>query len=141
MFLAFPLALLGLLAVPALVAIYWLRNRSRRQVVSSLMLWMDQRQLKEGGLLVDRLQTPLLFFLELLSILLLVLAAAGPIVRAGHGTTPLVIVLDDSFSMLSGGADSPRHRAEEAVKKKLRGEHYSAVRIVLAGDAPQMLGE
>lgn len=141
MFLAFPLALFGLLAVPALLAIYWLRNRSRRHVVSSLMLWMDQRQLKEGGLLIHRLQTPLLFFLELISILLIVLAAAGPMVRAAEGARPLVIVLDDSFSMLAGGDDSSRHRAEDAVKKELRGAGYSNVRLVLAGDAPQLLGE
>src|SRR3989442_15585537 len=119
MLLAFPLALFGLLAVPALLAIYWLRNRSRRRVVSSLMLWMDQRQLKEGGLLIHRLQTPLLFFLELISIVLIVLAAAGPMVRAAEGR-PLVIVLDDSFSMLAGGEDSSRRQAEEAVKKELR---------------------
>jgi hypothetical protein len=138
---AFPLALFGLLAVPALVAVYWLRNRSRRRVVSSLMLWMDQRQLKEGGLLIHRLQTPLLFFLELLSILLIVLAAAGPMVRAGEGARPLVIVLDDSFSMLAGGEDSPRHQAEEAVRKELRSAGDNTVRIVLAGETPQMLGE
>ena len=138
---AFPLALFGLLAVPALLAIYWLRNRSRRRVVSSLMLWMDQRQLKEGGLLIHRLQTPLLFFLELLSILLIVLTAAGPMVRAGEGAGTLVIVLDDSFSMLAGGEDSPRHQAEDAVRKQLRGVSAGTVRIVLAGDTPQMLGE
>ena len=138
---AFPLALFGLLAVPALVAIYWLRNRSRRRVVSSLMLWMDQRQLKEGGLLVHRLQTPLLLFLEILAILLLVFAAAGPMLRAGGGARPLVIVLDDSFSMLAGGEDSPRNQAEEAVKKELLAAGAGTVRIVLAGDTPQLLGE
>ncbi len=138
---AFPLAFFGLLTVPALLAIYWLRSRSRRRVVSSLMLWMDQRQLKEGGLLIHRLQTPLLFFLELLSILLIVLAAAGPMVRAGEGARPLVVVLDDSFSMLAGGEDSPRHQAEEAVRKELRSAGDSTVRIVLAGETPQMLGE
>ena len=138
---AFPLALFGLLAVPALVAIYWLRNRSRRRVVSSLMLWMDQRQLKEGGLLIHRLQTPLLFFLELLSILLIVFAAAGPMVRVGEGGRPLVIVLDDSFSMLAGGEDSPRQLAKEAVQKELLSAGSSTVQLVLARDTPQMLGE
>lgn len=138
---AFPLALFGLLAVPALVAIYWLRSRSKRRVVSSLMLWMDQRQLKEGGLLIHRLQTPLLFLLELLSILLLVFAAAGPIVRAGEAATPLVVVLDDSFSMRAGGEDSSRRRGEDALRKELRGHTHDNVRIVLAGSSPQILGE
>ena len=138
---AFPLAFIGLLAAPALTAIYWLRSRSRKRTVSSLMLWMDQRQLKEGGLLIDRLQTPLLLLLELLSILLLVLAAAGPMVRAGTGAAPLVVVLDDSFSMLAGGKSSPRHRGEESVRSEIRAGGYSAIRLVLAGTAPQILGE
>ena len=33
-----PLMLLGLLGLPALAAIYWLRSRSRRVVISSLAL-------------------------------------------------------------------------------------------------------
>jgi len=37
--LAYPLAMLGLAAVPALAAIYFLRSRFRRRPVSSLMLW------------------------------------------------------------------------------------------------------
>jgi len=138
---SFPLALLGLAAVPALIAIYWLRNRSRRRVVSSLILWMDQRQLKEGGLLIDRIQTPLLFFLELLAILLIVFAAAGPTVRAGAAAGPLVIVLDDSFSMLAGGDDSARHRGEEAVRSELRNLGSATARLILAGERPQILGE
>ena len=60
----FPLAFIALLAVPALVAIYWLRNQSRERHVSSLLLWLDERQMWEGGRRIQRLQTPLLFFLE-----------------------------------------------------------------------------
>jgi hypothetical protein len=138
---AFPLALIGLGALPVLVAIYWLRNRSRPRVVSSLILWMDHRQLKEGGRLIDRFQTPLLFFLELLAILLIVIAAAGPMVRAGTSAGPLVIVLDDSFSMLAGGDDSARHRGEDAVRSELRSLGSATARLILAGERPQILGE
>ncbi|HLG15305.1 MAG TPA: BatA domain-containing protein [Blastocatellia bacterium] len=148
---AFPLAFLGLLAVPALVAIYWLRSKHRRQTVSSLMLWLDQRQAKEGGLIIHRLQTPLLFFLELLSILLLILAAAGPMTLA-RTSGPLVVVLDDSFSMLAGTtsrsnefirfpADSPRARAAAAVEAELRSGRYKSVRLLLAGESPSLLGD
>ena len=73
-----PLGFLSLLAIPGLVAIYLLRTRSRRYPVSSLMLWANQRRAREGGLRVERLQTPLLFFLELLAIILLTLAIASP---------------------------------------------------------------
>src|SRR5438105_4098304 len=110
-----PLALFGLLALPALAAIYLLHNRSRPRPVSSLLLWTDARVAPEGGRRVDPPRPPLAFWLELLALLLLVLAAAGPQVPANPGARPLVVVLDDSFSMLAGGADSSRKRAADAL--------------------------
>src|SRR5436190_23235041 len=115
-----PLALLGLLALPALTAIYLLRNRYRKQVVSSLLLWLEPNMPKEGGPRLDRLQTPLLFFLELLLLALLALAAAGPHLPAPQGGRPLVVVLDDSFSMLAGEPNSPRAAALADLEKELR---------------------
>jgi hypothetical protein len=96
------LALFGLLALPALAAIYLLHNRSRPRPVSSLLLWTDARVAPEGGRRFDPPRPPLAFWLELLAVLLLVLAAAGPQVPANPGARPLVVVLDDSFSMLAG---------------------------------------
>ena len=143
-----PLGFLSLLAIPALLAIYWLRTRSRRYSVSSLMLWRNQRQAREGGLRVDRLQTPLLFFLELLAIILLALAVAAPIIRTARGAIPLMVVLDDSFSMLAGVDDTPRSRAIAALEKELTAQGFNplanrryAVRYVLAGAEPQVLNE
>src|ERR1035438_638304 len=77
-FLIYPLALIALATVPALAAIYLLRNRFRRRQVSSLVLWRFHIQSKSGGAKIHRLQLPLLFFLELLALVLLVAAAAGP---------------------------------------------------------------
>ena len=77
-----------LLTFPLALAVVWRRsrqvggdllancgNRFQRRVVSSLMLWQDQREARDGGLRVQRIQTPLLFFLEILALLLL--AAQG----------------------------------------------------------------
>src|SRR5256885_15778308 len=99
--------------VVAITAIYLLRNRFRRRAVSSLMLWRDAREAREGGTKVRRLHTPLLFFLELAALALLCIAAADPHVRTRQGARPLVVVLDDSFSMTAGGDDSPRPRAPD----------------------------
>jgi len=95
----------------------------------------------EGGRNIYRLQTPLLFFLELMTILLLVTAAAGPMIRAGEGGRPLVVVLDDSFSMLGGKSESARILAFQAIAKEIRASHYEPLRLVLAGESPQVLGE
>jgi hypothetical protein len=137
----YPLAFWGLLAVPVLVGIYLLRNRFRRQPVSSLMLWLDPREPRQGGTRLRRLQTPLLFLLELLAILFLVLAAADPQVRASQGARPLVVVLDDSFSMLAGGNDSAREQGIRALRAELRRHTPYSIRFILAGEAPQLLGE
>ena len=143
-----PLGFLALLAIPGLVAIYLLRTRSRRYPVSSLMLWVNQRQAREGGLRVERLQTPLLFFLELLAIILLALAVAAPIIRTTRSTIPLMVVLDDSFSMLAGIDEPPQSRAIAALEKQLTPQGLNpfanrryAVRYVLAGAEPQVLNE
>ena len=142
----FPFAFIALLAVPALIAIYWLRNQARERRVSSLLLWLDERQMWEGGRRIHRLQTPLLFFLELLAILSLVTAAAGPMMRAGESGRPLMVVLDDSFSMLAGAgkdgdAGSARYRAIRAIESELKSKRYEPVRFALAGESPQLLGE
>jgi hypothetical protein len=143
MLLTSPLMLLGLLALPALAAVYWLRRRSRRAVVSSLAFWTDQRSPRQGGRILHRMQTPLCFFLELLAIAMLVIAAAGPALRRTEIVRPLVVVLDDSYSMLArGGADgasSARARAEMALADELRHTSYLA-RFILAGVQPHLTG-
>ena len=143
-----PLGFLSLLAIPALVAIYLLRTRSRRYPVSSLMLWVNQQRARQGGLRVERLHTPLLFFLELLAIILLALAVAAPIIRTTQGAIPLMVVLDDSFSMIAGVDDTPKSRAIAALEEELTTQGLNplatrryAVRYVLAGTEPQVLNE
>src|SRR3954449_9928423 len=130
-------AVIGATAAAALTAVYLLRNRFRRRAVSSLMLWRDAREAREGGTKVRRLHTPLLFFLELAALALLCLAAADPHVRTSQGARPLVVVLDDSFSMTAGGDDSPRPRALDALAKGLGSNPPYSIRFVLAGDRPQ----
>lgn len=136
-----PIAFLAIAAIPVLAAIYWLRNRARDREVSSLFLWMDERQKWDGGRKVERLRTPLSFFLELLAILLLILAAAGPMMRASDRGQSLIVVLDDSFSMQAGNPQSPYQQARRAIEGELRNNSYDRVRFVLAGETPQLLGE
>jgi hypothetical protein len=136
-----PLAFWGLLALPVLVGIYWLRTRHRRYPVSSLMLWLDPRESPQGGTRIDRLRTPLLFFLELLALALLVLAAAEPHLPLRENMRPLIVVLDDSFSMQAGGERSPRNQAVQALEEELKRRPRPSVRFLLAGDGTQALGE
>ena len=138
---ASPLAFLGLASLPVLAAIYYLHTRSRLHPVSSLLLWSDARVAPDGGRRVDQVRLPLAFWLELLVLLFLVLAATGVHLPATTGARPLVVVLDDSFSMQAGAPDSARKRAADALLDDLRRTPRGSVRFVLAGDRPQVLGE
>ncbi|MBN1764622.1 MAG: BatA domain-containing protein, partial [Sedimentisphaerales bacterium] len=139
-FLGFPLALIGLTALPVLGAIYWLRSRFRRHTVSSLMLWQDYRQARQGGRRWQRLQTPLLFVLELLAIVLLVLAATNPMFSSSKVARELIIILDDSYSMQAGGTESPHRLATGAIAKELRRQKNFRVRMILARQEPLVTG-
>ena len=132
--------LLGLLGLPALAAIYWLRSRSRRVVVSSLVLWLDQRRPQQGGRVLHRMQTPLTFFLELLAIALLALAAAGPaVVRkeaarvAGRGARRFL--LDACPPAGRRCAIRLARQAEIALLGELARDNY-VTRFLLAGTQP-----
>ncbi len=136
-----PMMLIAFSALPVLAAIYLLRNRFRMYNVSSLMLWQDQRKARQGGLNINRIQTPLLFLLELLVIIMLVLAAAGPLLRAGRETRMFVIILDNSFSMLAGEEVTVRDRAAEEIRDLLADSDPFQARFILAGLEPELIGE
>jgi hypothetical protein len=140
-FLTYPLALLGLAALPALAAIYILRNRYRRRQVSSLLLWRFNVQSKSGGAKIHRLQLPLLFFLELLTLTLLVTAATGPRWKLPQSTRPLIVVLDDSLSMraLDRGITA-QARAREYLERLFRRQAPPSTRLILAGAEPRLGG-
>ncbi len=140
-FLTYPLALIALAALPALAAIYLLRNRFRKRQVSSLLLWRFRLQSREGGAKVNPLQLPLIFFLELLALLLLVTAATGPHWNLAQGSRPLVVVLDDSFSMQALHEQrSAQDRAREALEKLFKQQAPPSTRLILAGVEPRLIG-
>jgi len=132
-----PLALIGLAAIPALLAVYLLRNRVKRRNVSSLMLWTERTRMTHGGARLQRNRLPLLFFLELLILLLLVWAATGPRMLSRQATRPLTIVLDNSASM---GASGTAQRLLKQLPELVRKERFAPVQVVLAGTEPRWLG-
>ena len=141
--LALPLALIGLVALPTLAAIYVLRTRYRRRAVSSLMLWQAAAQATGGGRKASRMQTPWVLLLELLALLLLILAATMPRWLATGQRARVMVVLDNSWSMRAVDADgrSALERGADAVRDELGGLGRYTAGFVLAGREPQRLGE
>ena len=98
--LAYPVALLSLLAIPLLIVLHLLRPRLRRVVLSTTTLWQAALKDRERRLGFRRLLRNLSLLLLLASALVLGLALAGPqwLTRAGEGADT-VLVLDVSASM------------------------------------------
>jgi hypothetical protein len=95
-----PLALLGLLFVPLVVAFWMLRLRRTDRLVSSTLLWKRFGEDREANVPWQRLRRNLLLLLQLLLVLVLAVLAARPFVEHPAGLArELVIVIDASASM------------------------------------------
>jgi Ca-activated chloride channel homolog len=97
---ASPLALLGLLFVPAVVAMYLLRLRRTETIVPSTLLWQRLAADVEANAPWQRLRRSLLFLLQLLLVAILAFLAARPFVERPAGLArDLVVIVDTSASM------------------------------------------
>jgi hypothetical protein len=95
-----PLALLGLLFVPAVIAMYLLKLRRDERVVPSTLLWTALISDVEANAPWQKLRRSLLLLLQLLLVVILVLLAARPFLERPAGLArDIVLVLDTSASM------------------------------------------
>ena len=97
--LANPWGFLALAAVPLLVAIHSLRQRSRRVVTSTLFLLEHAGPLPTGGIRLERFRQAVPFWMQLLASLALTWLLVEPrFIRADSRQT-VAVVLDSSASM------------------------------------------
>ncbi len=110
---ATPLALLGLLFIPLVIAMYLLKLRRNEAVVPSTLLWHKLVADVEANAPWQRLRRSLLLLLQLLLVLALALLAARPFLERPAGLArDLVLVVDASASM--GATDLTPNRLEAA---------------------------
>lgn len=115
--LANPWGLVALAAVPLLVAIHSLRQRSRRVVTSTLFLLEHAGPLPTGGIRLERFRQAVPFWMQLLASLALTWLFIEPrFIRADSRQT-VAVVLDSSASMAA--FREPTVAALERVLKRL----------------------
>ncbi|HLA15900.1 MAG TPA: VWA domain-containing protein [Candidatus Limnocylindrales bacterium] len=95
-----PLALLGLLFIPLVVAMYLLKLRRDERIVPSTILWTRLVADVEANAPWQKLRRSLLFLLQLLLVALIALLAARPFLERPAGLAgDIVLVVDVSASM------------------------------------------
>jgi Ca-activated chloride channel family protein len=142
-----PLALLGLLFVPAVVAMYLLKLRREQRSVASTLLWQRLVADVEANAPWQRLRRSLLFLLQLLLVVILVLLAARPFIERPAGLArDIVLIVDTSASMaatdvLPDRLEVAKHAALDALRDLPTGGKVSVIeagrtaRIVAAGSS------
>ena len=97
---ATPLALLGLLFIPAVIAMYLLKLRRDEAVVPSTLLWSRLVADVEANAPWQKLRRSLLLLLQLLLVVILAMLAARPFLERPAGLArDIVLVVDTSASM------------------------------------------
>ena len=95
-----PLALLGLLFLPAVIAMYLLKLRRDEAVVPSTLLWTRLVSDVEANAPWQKLRRSLLLLLQLMLVVILALLAARPFFERPAGLArDIVLVMDTSASM------------------------------------------
>ena len=131
-----PWGLLALLAVPALIALYILKQKHQDLKVPSLLLWKKTQSMMEAATPWQRLRRNLLFFLQLLAVLFLALAIAGPAIESQNVYDEITVVIDASASMQATDTGKTRYETALAECRTLaeglrRGQKMS---VIFAGE-------
>lgn len=132
-----PLALLGLLALPVIVAFYMLRLRRRDVPIGSTFLWQQLIHDVEANAPWQRLRFSWLLLLQLLIALAIVIAAARPFTLAPSALAAnVVLIVDTSASMGATDAETPRIAAARDAARGIIDELPQGGRVtVVAGDS------
>src|SRR6476619_1681062 len=95
-----PLALAGLVFIPAVLAMYMLKLRRDQAVVPSTLLWSRLLTDVEANAPWQRLRRSLLLRLQLLLVIVIALLAARPFLERPAGLArDIVLIVDTSASM------------------------------------------
>ena len=137
-----PLALIGLISLPIIVAYYMLRLRRRDVPVGSTFLWQQLVRDVEANAPWQRLRFSWLLILQLLIALVVVIAAARPFLTVSSDLAAnVVLIVDTSASMGSVEADATRIEQARAAARRVIGQlpEGGHVTVVAADDSAHVL--
>lgn len=137
-----PLALIGLLAIPIIVAFYMLRLRRPEQPVSSTFLWQQLVRDVEANAPWQKLKRSLLLLLQLLLALLLAFVVARPFSEHPAGLArDLVLVIDASASMSATDVFPDRLTAAKRLAQEQLAQVPSdgRVSVIAAGETARVV--
>jgi hypothetical protein len=137
-----PLALIGLIALPIIVAFYMLRLRRRDLRVGSTFLWQQLVRDVEANAPWQRLRFSWLLLVQLLIALIVVIAAARPFTPVESDLAAnVVLIVDTSASMGATDEAGPRIELARQAARDVVGRlpQGGRVTVVAADDTAHVL--
>ena len=137
-----PLALIGLISLPIIVAYYMLRLRRRDVPVGSTFLWQQLVRDVEANAPWQRLRFSWLLVLQLLIALIAVIAAARPFLTVSSDLAAnVVLIVDTSASMGTIEEETTRIALAQTAARRVIGDlpEGGHVTVVAADDSAHVL--
>ncbi|MBB6443813.1 vWA domain-containing protein [Bacillus benzoevorans] len=136
-----PLSFLLVLFIAAVVFFYFFRKQYEEKLIPSNMLWREVMNEWQASPFLKRLQQNLLFWLQILALLLLMFALTQPSfsedrLKGEH----IVFIMDTSATMSADDRDMTRfERAKQEVKDLAKALQGQEVTLIKAGQKPEIL--
>ena len=137
----YPLGFLALIAIPALILIYIIKNRYTEQTVSSTYLWTLSEKFLRRRIPINRITGLLSLILQILAVLLISVIIAHPVLFIKDAAREYCFILDGSGSMniAQGGStrfEAGKKKIADIIKDSKNGSTYT---LIYAGD--EVFGE
>ncbi len=137
-----PFGLIGLIGIPIIIIIYLIKNKYNEKVISSTYIWnLSEKFLKKKNP-IHKINGLLSLILQIISITILSLCIARPIISIKDNAKNYMFILDSSLSMSmkSDGGTTRFNRAKEKIKEIVKnsknGSYYS---LIYANDNSSLL--
>lgn len=137
-----PAGLWGLLGIPVLILIYIIKPKFQEKLVTSTFIWKLSQKYKKRSL-PWQISNLLLFVIQLLSIGVISLILARPVIVTEDGAAEKIVILDASASMMVEGTTGSRF---ETAKEQICDladdmESYGKMTVIVAGTKSHVLIE
>ena len=138
---AFPLGLLGLLAIPVLILIYIIKSKYTEQTITSTYLWnLSERFLKRKNP-ITRITGIISLILQIFAVILISWALAHPVFTLPGKALDYCFILDGSGSMqtVQGGTsrfDNGKERIRDMISSAADGSTFT---LITTGNTTEMV--
>lgn len=137
----YPLGLLGLIGIPILIIIYIIKSKYTEQTVSSTYLWTLSEKFIKKKNPISRLTGIISLILQILTITLVSLAIAHPMITVPDAANEYCFILDASGSMNMDNGNGTRFDAgKESIRSTIEGATDGSVySLIYAGDTTSVV--